>query len=993
MKLTRTFSAAVSAVMFVTSSVVAVPAFAADNGEMRSMSTLELVEDMGIGINLGNTMEATGDWINKDGTATVTDFEKSWGSPEITKKMIQGYSDEGFGVLRIPVAWSNLMKDDGTYTIDKNLMKRVTQIVDWTLDTGMYAIVNIHWDGGWLEDMPTKEDECMKRYEHMWEQISENFADYGDHLMFEAQNEELGWNVIWNQYSNQGDKEKSYALVNKVNKKFIDTVRASGSNNSYRHLLISGYNTDLNLTCDPLFEIPYDPVNRLAVSVHYYIPSTFAILEEDADWGKAAYSWGSASEKAELEKNLDKVKATFYDKGVPVIIGEYGCPTKNKDESSVRDYLTSVCREACERNLCPVLWDTPVGGHYDRDTCKLKDTQLKANFADIVSKNFSAGSSDAPTPSGDGTVYFHDTFEPGAQGWTGRGAASVTSSSDKAFEGSKSIYVDGRTSAWNGGSKELGSDFEAGKAYSFSANVCYDSGGSEDTFFLKIQYKDASGTTSYDGIAEATTMKGTWVQLANTNYTIPSGATDVVLYVETEDSTNSFYIDDVTGASAGTVIKGSGGTKRLEYGDLNYDGRIDIFDVVLERKAVLGTLTDAMALKAADIDGVDEINVTDLVLLYEFVMGKIKTFPERPEPPKPDNKWDDYKETASAQSIDFYKNSICSMGNTYRLTKKLEAAESGKGLTLAYIGGSITEGKNYSTPFTNYIKNTFAKGSFKEINAGLSGTSSVVGLVRAEKEVCSQNPDIVVIEFSVNDHEDIAYKKCFESLIRKFLEMPNEPAVIALITRSKGGYSSQKQMEASGKALDIPIISMDNALTKAFNSKFLQPGDYFADEYHPHAKGGQLVADCMAYYVRQAMRTENRSDSYTIPNKSAYGSEYWTCYNADPTKDLQNFNAGSFTRGTGYGKLPYGYTANGGNAMTFKTTGKGLIIVFKANSNNMGSVDVTVNGKTTKVNGVKQYTWGGPDAEIGYFQETSGELNVSIKPNGSFTIWGLGVIK
>ena len=157
--------------------------------------------------------------------------------------------------------------------------------------------------------------------------------------------------------------------MTEVNKKFIDTVRASGSNNSYRHLLISGYITDVNLTCDPLFEIPYDPVNRLAVSVHYYIPSTFAILEEDADWGKAAYSWGSAAEKAELEKNLDLVKTTFYDKGVPVIIGEYGCPTKNKDAASVRDYLTSVCREACERNLCPVLWDTPVDGHYDRSTC------------------------------------------------------------------------------------------------------------------------------------------------------------------------------------------------------------------------------------------------------------------------------------------------------------------------------------------------------------------------------------------------------------------------------------------------------------------------------------------------------------------------------------------------------------------------------------------------------------------------------------------------
>lgn len=989
MKLTRTISAAVSAVMFVTSSIVAAPVFAADSGEMRSMSTLEIVEDMGIGINLGNTMEATG---GLGATASVTAYETSWGSPEITKKIIQGYADEGFGVLRIPVAWSNRMKDDGTYTIDSDLMKRVTQIVDWTLDAGMYAIVNLHWDGGWLEEMPTNEEECMKKYTRIWEQISDNFKDYGDHLVFEGQNEELGWNSVWNQYSNSGNKEKSYNLVNKVNKQFIDTVRASGSNNSYRHLLIAGYNTDLNLTCDPLFEIPYDPVNRLAVSVHYYIPSTFAILEEDADWGKAVSTWGSASEKAELEKNLDLVKSTFYDKGVPVIIGEYGCPTKNKDANSVRDYLTSVCQEACERNLCPVLWDTPVGSHYDRSSCKLYDTKLKDNFQKIIADNFSENS-DISEPSGDGTIYFNDTFESGAQGWTGRGAATVTSSSDKAFEGSKSIYVDGRTSAWNGGAKELGSDFVAGQSYSFSANVLYESGGAEDTFFLKIQYKDASGTTSYDGIAEATTMKGTWVQLSNTNYKIPAGATDIVLYVETEDSTNAFYIDDVTGASAGTVIKGSGGTKRLEYGDLNYDGSIDIFDVVLMRKAVLGTLKDEMALKAADIDGENDIQVNDLVLVYEYVMGKIKTFPERPEPPKPDNKWDDYNETATAQYQEFYKNSICNMGNTYRLTKKLEAAESGKSLTLAYIGGSITEGKNYSTPFTNYIKNTFAKGSFKEINAGLSGTSSVVGLVRADNEVSSQNPDIVVIEFSVNDHEDIAYKKCFESMIKKFLELPSEPAVIALITRSKGGYSSQKQMEASGKALDIPVISMDNALTKAFNSGLLKADDYFADEYHPHAKGGQLVADCMAYYVRQAMRTENRSDSFTMPTKTAYGTEYWTCTNVDPSKDCQNFSAGAFTRGTGYGKLPYGYTASGGAAMTFKTTGKGLIIVFKANSSNMGSVNVTVNGKTTKVNGVKQYTWGGPDAEIGYYQETSGDLNVSIQASGNFTIWGIGLIK
>ncbi|MBP0977237.1 MAG: SGNH/GDSL hydrolase family protein, partial [Oscillospiraceae bacterium] len=304
-----------------------------------------------------------------------------------------------------------------------------------------------------------------------------------------------------------------------------------------------------------------------------------------------------------------------------------------------------------------------------------------------------------------------------------------------------------------------------------------------------------------------------------------------------------------------------------------------------------------------------------------------------------------------------------------------------------------TEGKNYSSPFSSYIKNNFCKGTFKEVNAGLSGTSSVVGLVRSEKDICSQNPDIVVIEFSVNDHEDIMYKKCFESCIKKFLSLPNDPAVIALITTSKGGYNSQAQMEASSKVFDIPVISMHNALQGAFKSGFLKQSDYFSDEYHPHKNGGQLVADCMAYYTRQAMRTENRSESYSIPTGSKYGSEYYTCINADPTKDLQNFNAGSFQRGNGYNSLPYSYTSSGGAPMTFKANGKGLIIVFKANSSGMGSVNVTVNGKTTKVNGNKQYTWGGPDAELGYYQDTAGELDVSISASGSFTIWGLGLVK
>ncbi|MBO6116379.1 MAG: carbohydrate binding domain-containing protein [Ruminococcus sp.] len=609
----------------------------------------------------------------------------------------------------------------------------------------------------------------------------------------------------------------------------------------------------------------------------------------------------------------------------------------------------------------------------------------------MIEDNFSGNENDDPpvVDPGEEKVYFHDTFESGAGDWTGRGAAKVAAS-NTAYEGSGSIYVSGRTSAWNGASRALGSDFEAGKAYSFSANVMFDSGSASDTFYLKLQYKDSSGETKYEGIAEAETIKGAWVQLTNTNYKLPAGATDMQIYVETPDSTNDFYVDDVYGASAGSTFNGAGGSKRLSRGDVDYDGRISVFDVTIARQLLTGQLNNAAASKAADADGNGKVEVNDLVLIYEFVMGKITSFPT---PPKPDNPWDDYKETASQQYINFYQSGICNMGNTYRLANKLESAEAGGKLTLAYLGGSITEGKNYSKPFTEFIKNNFAKGTFKEVNAGLSGTSSVVGLVRSEKDIVSQNPDIIVIEFSVNDHEGEMYKKSFESLVKKFLSLPNEPAVIVLITSSKGGYSSQEQMEKIGKCFDVPVISMNNALSKAFSSGFLKKEDYFSDEYHPHAKGGQLMADVMSYYVRQAMKTENRSDSYEIPNKSVYGSEYSTCINANPQTDLQNFNAGSFKAGSGYSSLPYGYTSSGGAPMTFKAKGKGLIIVFKANSKDMGSINVTVNGKTTKVNGVKQYTWGGPDAELGYFQTESGDLDVSISASGNFTIWGIGLIK
>ena len=349
-----------------------------DNGEdkypgMRDITTMELVDDMGIGINLGNTMESCGDWING---ITAADYETAWGSPEITEDIIKGYADEGFGVLRIPVAWSNLMDVENNYTIDSSYMERVTQIVDWTIDNGMYAIVNIHWDGGWWTNFPTDKENCMKKYIRIWEQICENFKDYNDYLMFESLNEEGNWESLWNRYNpNAGDKQAAFGLLNEINQTFVDTVRNSGGNNAKRHLLIAGYGTDIELTCDDAFKMPNDSENRCAVSVHYYTPATFCILSEDAEWGKAKTEWGDEQDLAELDKNMDMMKEKFVDNGIPVIIGEYGVEQKNKTPEMVRLFISTVCREVYERDMCPVLWDV-TGAFYDRTNCEFIDREL-----------------------------------------------------------------------------------------------------------------------------------------------------------------------------------------------------------------------------------------------------------------------------------------------------------------------------------------------------------------------------------------------------------------------------------------------------------------------------------------------------------------------------------------------------------------------------------------------------------------------------------------
>ena len=226
--------------------------------------------------------------------------------------------------------------------------------------------------------------------------------------------------------------------------------------------------------------------------------------------------------------------------------------------------------------------------------------------------------------------FFHDTFEEDVFDWESRGSASVILSGRTAYEGSESLLVQGRTAEWNGGMKKLNPKvFVPGNEFSFSADVMYFDGDAVNNFFMKLEYTGSDGETHYSSIAQAKAVKGEWVQLANTNYTIPTDASDMKLYIETENGTNNFYVDEAIGALPGTVIKGA---EEITFilGDVNCDGTIDSFDLVATRKGILGNFKSNVAALAADVNQDGKTTVADLVMLQEYILGVINKFEKAP---------------------------------------------------------------------------------------------------------------------------------------------------------------------------------------------------------------------------------------------------------------------------------------------------------------------------------------------------------------------------
>ena len=244
-----------------------------------------------------------------------------------------------------------------------------------------------------------------------------------------------------------------------------------------------------------------------------------------------------------------------------------------------------------------------------------------------------SGSTSTPVvtePDPDGYI-IHNTFAKGTESWAGRGDAFVSTSSVR-FGDKKALAVTGRSASWNGAAVKLNSKIQAGSTYSFSINAMTDQCSSSETFHFTLQYNDADGEAHYEKIATVNAAKGKWVQLANTEFTIPSNASDPYIYVETDTGSDSFYIADAVIAEKGTVISGAVGGQ-LSAGDVSCDGTIDALDVALARNGLVKGFKDEIQELAADVDHSGKFEINDLVLIQEFVLGKVSEFPDNtPEP-------------------------------------------------------------------------------------------------------------------------------------------------------------------------------------------------------------------------------------------------------------------------------------------------------------------------------------------------------------------------
>jgi endoglucanase len=303
---------------------------------MRNLTRRQVVWDMKVGWNLGNTMDAS-------------PGETSWGNPVTTQSMINAVKAMGFKTVRVPVTWTGHFGGAPNYTIDNTWLNRVDSIVNYVLRDSMYVILNSHHDSSNFPLMAADSAAARARLAALWTQIANHFRDYGDYLIFETLNEPRGPVNMWN-----GGNDQQRGILNAYHLGAVNAIRATGGNNVKRFIMCCTHSAcPLTVAISGLV-IPNNDTNVL-VSLHTYYPQGFCLPPVTTT------TWGSSSDSANVRSELNRELADVSAKGSVAVIGEWASPSACVLASRVA-HACYYAQQVRQRGMVPVWWDD--GGQF-----------------------------------------------------------------------------------------------------------------------------------------------------------------------------------------------------------------------------------------------------------------------------------------------------------------------------------------------------------------------------------------------------------------------------------------------------------------------------------------------------------------------------------------------------------------------------------------------------------------------------------------------------
>ncbi|HOA96724.1 MAG TPA: cellulase family glycosylhydrolase [Acetivibrio saccincola] len=341
---------------------------------MRDITSLELVNEMRIGWNLGNTLDAIGG-------------ETNWGNPKTTKEMIDKVKEMGFNTVRFPVTWGGHVGPAPDYKIDEGWLNRVEEVVNYALSNDMYAIINLHHENSWLVPTYAQEKRSTEQLVKIWEQVATRFKDYGDYLIFETMNEPRVEN---SPYEWSGGTPENRHVINNFNLAAVNTIRSTGGNNAKRHIMIPAHAASaIDIALNDLV-IPNND-DRIIISVHNYSPYFFAM-----DVNGTA-SWGSDSDKASLAAELEALYNRFIKNGRAVVIGEFGSINKNNLSDRIR-HAEFFAKEARKRGITVIWWDNGYNEGGKAESYALLDRRNLTWYHPEIAEALVRGAGGVPEP-------------------------------------------------------------------------------------------------------------------------------------------------------------------------------------------------------------------------------------------------------------------------------------------------------------------------------------------------------------------------------------------------------------------------------------------------------------------------------------------------------------------------------------------------------------------------------------------------------------------